>query len=115
MRKLFSIIAVLVMTSTVPSYNVAADDNGNIYVHGSYLTDDSGYNYGAHYYISSSVDDVTCVVPYVFSSSNVNGNVSSPFQLQPNEENVSIGEFISADRSQPWSVEIRAKWHLGGC
>jgi hypothetical protein len=46
MRKIFSIIAVLVITSTVPSYNVAADDNGNIYVHGSYLTDDSGYTTG---------------------------------------------------------------------
>ena len=86
-----------------------------IYVRSAYLTDSNGYNYGARFWLDSTVNAVTCVVPRVVERTNVNGDVAGPFLLQPNEKGVNIGSFISADRSKPWNVDVGAKWKEGDC
>src|SRR5690348_14874618 len=99
------------------SYGTAdAQPEGNVSVDGVYLTDSDGYNYGVNWYVSSSVNNVVCVVPYVIVAENVNGQVTEgPVLLQPNEKNVNIGQYISADQSKPWQSNVGAKWKEGDC
>jgi hypothetical protein len=94
-----------------------ADDQieENVSVESAYLTDSDGYNYGAEYWLDSTVNEQVCVSPFVVARDNVNGDVAGPFLLEPQEKHVSIGSFISADQSQPWSVEVHAKWKRGTC
>jgi hypothetical protein len=83
----------------------------DIYVGWDYLVDSDGYQYGASYYLSSTVNARTCVYPRIVERTNVNGTVTEgPVLLQPNESRVAIGSFISADQSQPWSVDVAARW-----
>ena len=102
------IVALLVALVTIPS--VAAVEE-NIYVVSEYLTDSDGYNYGANYFLSSTVNAKVYVYPRVVAQENVYGSVTAgPVILEPNESRFSIGSFISADHSKAWSVEVAAKW-----
>ena len=95
----------------------AAQPAGEVSVDGTYLSDSDGYNYGVNWYLNSSVSTAICVSPYVIEATNVTGSVTpGPVLMQPYEKNVSIGQYISADRSQGWSSNIGAKWKAGsGC
>ncbi len=94
----------------------AALADGNVTVRGEYLTDGDGYNYGVNWYLDSNVPNQVCVTPYVTDATNVVGSVTSgPVLMQPNETGVNIGQYISADHSQPWSSNVSAKWKEGDC
>jgi hypothetical protein len=117
MKKLLLIALLLLLMAAVPS---GAGSRGsvveeNVYVTFEYLTDDEGYNYGANYFLNSTVDDTVCAVPKVDNQDNVDGDVASPVLLQPNESHVLIGSFRVRDNSQPWSVNVSARWKRGGC
>jgi hypothetical protein len=118
MKNILAVVVVLALclflAPVIPSQSVFADD-GNITISSTYQTDSDGHNYGIRYYVSSSVSGDSCVFPYVVQEQNVNGSVGSPFQLQPNEQNVFIGEFDQADSGQAWSVNVSAKWRAGEC
>jgi hypothetical protein len=89
----------------------AARADGDVTVYFEYLTDNDGYNYGANWYLSSTSNQRACVYPSVVEAVNVNGSVvSGPVLLQPGEQRVSIGQYIAADQSQPWSSNVTAKW-----
>ena len=82
-------------------------------MYGTYLTDSSGYNYGAEWFVDSTVNGQVYVSPYIITQENVNGSlISGTLLMQPNEKHVRIGSFISADRSKPWAVNVGAKWKL---
>lgn len=119
MKRLFSITAALVLMlgliMSFPPQTSAQDAGGTVTIYSTQLIDSSGYYYGAHFYVSTTAPDGACVAPFVASSSNVNGSVVPLIQLSANESGVSIGEFISANESQPWSVNVQAKWRNGGC
>ena len=109
MKKTGLILACLLLLS-VPIL-VGANQEENVTVYGEYLTDSTGYNYGANFYVDSYVNSPIYVVAYIQSQNNVNGDViSGTALLQPNEKHFRIGSFISSDRSQPWSVYVGAKW-----
>jgi len=95
----------------------AAQDQAeeNVSVESAYLTDSDGNNYGAEYWLDSTVNEQVCVLPRVVVRKNVNGDVAGPFLLEANEKHVSIGSFNAADPSQDWSVEVRAQWKRGTC
>jgi hypothetical protein len=119
MKRLLSVAMMLVLilglAAVFPSRTSAQDNEYTTTVSATYLYDNTGYAYGAHYYVSTTDPAGACVAPYVVSSSNVNGSVVPLIQLSPSESNASIGEFISADRNQAWSVDVHAKWKSGGC
>lgn len=88
----------------------------DVIVTGEYLTESDGYNYGAQWYLSSDVNETTCVVPYVVIQENVYGSVTTnPVLLGPNEKRFSIGSFQVSDRKKPWKSLVRAKWKKGTC
>jgi hypothetical protein len=104
--RLLSFVAIACFAATS-----AARADGDVTVYAEYLTDDSGYNYGANWYLSSTSSAQACVYPTVTEATNVNGSiVSGPVLLQPGEQRVSIGQYIAADQSQPWSANVTAKW-----
>lgn len=116
MRNIITVLLLTLALLVAPSATVFAQDNGgNITVSSQYLTDSDGDNYGIVFSLSSSVDEVTCVYPYVTAQDNVNGGIGSPFQLEPNETYVRIGQFNRADSNRGWSVYVSAKWHAGSC
>jgi len=89
----------------------SADVEVNVTVYFEYLADSSGYDYGANYFLSSTVNETVCVFPSAGNQENVYGNVTAgPVRLRPNESHFSIGSFISRDRSKPWSVRVTATW-----
>lgn len=109
MKKMPFLIIVFLAVALLLSSIAQAE--GNVIVYGEYLTDSSGYNYGADFFVDSSVDVQIYVKPYIYSHENVIGDVITGILLmQPNEKHVRIGSFISKDRTKPWSVEVRAKW-----
>jgi len=113
---MFGRLAVAAAFAFGLSFSGAGAQEGNVSVDGVYLTDSDGYNYGVNWYVNSTVNDVVCVVPYVIVAENVNGQVTEgPLLLQPNEKNVNIGQYISADQSQPWRSNVGAKWKEGEC
>ena len=76
-----------------------------------YLTDSDGYNYGANFFVNSSVNVPIYAFPYITSQENVNGDVThGPIPLEANEQHFRIGSFISADRSKAWSVNVSCKF-----
>ncbi len=89
-------------------------DEGNVYVSKVELWDETDH-FGVKYYLSSTVNAMTCVVPYVVEQTNVNGGIGAPYVLQPMEQDVLIGQFNRADDSQGWSVNVAAKWRRGDC
>lgn len=65
----------------------------NVHVSFEYLTDANGVNFGKHYFLRSTVNTPTCVVPYLASQTKCLGSVADPFQLQTNESGIAIGSF----------------------
>jgi hypothetical protein len=107
----FRKIALVLGAAGALSAAAAAKADENITISSEYLTDSDGYNYGASYSLSSTVNSQTCSYPTVTEQKNVNGSVTAgPVILQPNETGFSIGQFIAADQSQPWAVNVTAKW-----
>ena len=89
----------------------AANAAGNVTVYYEYLTDSDGYNYGADFFVDSSVNVQVYVSPYIKSQDNVVGDVvAGTVLLQPYEKHVKIGSFMIRDRSRGWSVNVGAKW-----
>ncbi len=101
-------VAVLLAVLTAMPSGAAAE---NVTVDGEYLTNSDGYNYGMNFFLSSTVNERICVYPRVVTRVNVNGSVTpGPVMLSANASRFSIGSFISADQSQPWSVDVAARW-----
>ncbi|MHC1745713.1 MAG: hypothetical protein AB9895_01055 [Negativicutes bacterium] len=108
MKKITFLALIVFLLISIGSY---ADAAGNVRVYGEYLTDENGYNYGARYFVDSTVDEAIYVYPYIYSQDNVWGDVvSNLVLLQPYEKGVNIGNFQVRDRSKGWSVDVRAKW-----
>jgi hypothetical protein len=104
-------VLVVAFLAALATISGGANAEENVYVTSEYLTNSDGYDYGANYFLSSTVNDTVAVYPYVVSQENVIGSVTpGPVLLKPNESNFSIGQFISADRSKAWSVDVGAKW-----
>src|SRR6185436_8277510 len=104
--RLLSFVAIACLAATS-----AARADGDVTVYFEYLTDNEGYNYGANWYVSTTSNQQVCVYPYVTEATNVNGSVvAGPVLLQPHESRVSIGQYIAADQSQPWSSNVTGKW-----
>lgn len=112
MKKVFGVIAALGFMLMLQLNNScsAAEDRGNVFVSNTKLGD-----YGANFTVSSTVGRTTCVFPRVTSSDNVTGSVVGMMQLEPNEKNVNIGQFIQSDSSRAWSVEVAVSGHIGSC
>lgn len=110
MKKTGIILACL-MLLVAPMVIGSAKAEENVIVYSEYLTDSTGYDYGANFYVDSNVNAPVYVDPYIQSRENVNGDVVyGVLLLQPNEKRVRIGSFISRDRSKAWSVSVAAKW-----
>lgn len=108
MKKIVLLIALLgILFSAVPA--VAA--TGELYITSAYLTDSSGYNYGAVFYANSTVNVPIYVKAYIEEQQNVNGDVVyGNVLMQPYEKNVKIGTFSQRDPKQGWYVRVNAKW-----
>ena len=115
MRKLFLLTLFFAVITAIPGLNGTATTEENVTVTFEYLTDSDGYNYGADWFVSSTVNDTVCVVPKITSRNNVDGDVVSPFPLGRNESHFRIGSFRVRDSSKEWSVLVTAKWHRGNC
>jgi hypothetical protein len=119
MKSLLALLVVLVLilglSPTIPNQKVVAQQSGVVTVYGTDLVDNTGYNYGAQYFVSSSIPAVTCVWPVVLSHQNVTGSVVPEIELQPNEQGVSIGSFISSDHRYDWSVNVTATYRARAC
>lgn len=75
------------------------------------LVDAGGYVYGANFYIDNNTSSKLYAVVYVTSRANAAGGVlRGAFLMGPNEKGLRVGSFTSADRAQPWSVYVDAKW-----
>ncbi len=108
MKKMRIVALIVLLLVALGGYANAA---GSVTVYGEYLTDSNGYNYGARYFVDSTVDEPVYVSPYIYSQDNVWGDVvSNVVLLQAFEKRVSIGSFQVRDRSKAWSVDVRAKW-----
>ena len=105
-RIIMAVVLLVVMLFAAP---VSAE--GNVTIYFEYLTDSNGYNYGADFYVDSTVNAEIYVFPYIKSQENVHGDViSGTLLMRPNEKHVRVGSFISSDRSKAWSVNVGAKW-----
>ena len=113
MKKIgFAAIFFLLVTLTFGGLSTANAEE-NITVYGVYLTDSNGYNYGADFFVDSTVGAEVYVSPYIKSQENVTGGlISGILLMQPYEKHVRIGSFISSDRTKAWSVSVGAKWKL---
>src|SRR6476619_7041437 len=102
MREIVALIATIgALLLLEPNNLVAAQEANTVSVNETDLGD-----YGASFTVSSTVAKTTFVRPYVVSSENVNGHVVPMIQLAPNERDVNIGQYIQADRSEDWSIEV---------
>jgi hypothetical protein len=98
---------VLALLTLVVAVSGRATTEENVVVTGEYLTDSEGYHYGMTFFLNSTVNETVCGFPRIVSRENVNGMVTpGPVLLKANESHFSIGSFISADHSKPWSVEV---------
>lgn len=108
-RIIVAVVLLVVMLFATPIS--AASAEGNVTIYFEYLTDSNGYNYGADYFVDSTVNAEVYVYPYIQSQENVHGDViSGTLLMRPNEKHVRVGSFISRDRSKAWSVNVGAKW-----
>lgn len=106
-----TVLAIGVAAVLCAGSDVSVAQEENVTVGSNYLTDTDGYDYGADYWLSSTVSSQVCVYPRVVKQANVNGAVTpGPVLMQAYETGVSIGQFIAADQSQPWEVEVAAQW-----
>lgn len=110
MKKL-GFMGFLVLLALVVPMLGSVNAQEDVTVYSEYLTNSDGYNYGANFFVDSSVNGQVYVSPYVISQNNVTGSVISGVALlQPNEKRVSIGSFMQSDQSKAWSVNVGAKW-----
>ncbi|WP_346355004.1 hypothetical protein [Azotosporobacter soli] len=108
MKKLFFLF---LLTALAFGSFARASAEENVTIYGVYLTDASGYDYGAEFFVDSDVNAEIYVSPYIISQENVNGAlISGILLMQPNEKHVRVGSFISRDQSKAWSVNVGAKW-----
>ncbi|HWR38995.1 MAG TPA: hypothetical protein VN611_05815 [Patescibacteria group bacterium] len=111
MKSLGFLAIFFLLTALLPGGFHPVQAAENVTVYGEYLTDSSGYDYGADFYVDSSVGEEIYVSPYIVTQENVNGSlISGVLILQPYEKHIRIGSFISRDRSKAWSVSVGAKW-----
>ena len=119
MKKLITVFALALALVLIPTHNLNAQGNGgNISVIAQTLYDGNGHGYGVKFYLSSSVDEPTCVYPYLdqTNSYNVNGGLGgSAYPLGAGEQNVFIGQYNQADPDQAWQAIVQSKWQTGSC
>ena len=112
MRKAALILALLVVCGfTLP----AIATSGDVTVGHDNLNDSDGWNYGARFWLSSTVPDNACTRIWVTEQSNVYGSVVPLATLRPNEQHFVIGQFQAAAYGKAWSVNVRAQWKAGTC
>ncbi|WP_139360523.1 hypothetical protein [Mycobacterium sp. D16R24] len=74
-------------------------------------TDSEGYDYGADFYVDSSISVPIYVKGEVEVRDNVIGGlVSRNIPANANETHVLVGSFIQKDQNKGWSVSVRATY-----
>lgn len=104
---LLLLAAVLIAAAFAPGPARAED----VVITRENLTDETGYTYGADFYISNNTSGPLYALVYTTRRVNVVGDVlHGAFLMGPNEKAIHVGRFVSADRTIPWSVYVGAKW-----
>jgi hypothetical protein len=112
MKKISLVLAFLLVSTAAMLFATNALSNSDaMSVYGEYKTDNTGYQYGIDFYVDNNTGTPLYVFVCITSRDNVTGDKAhGVFIVNPYEKHVRVASFISSNRNNAWSVNIRAHY-----